>query len=136
MKLSHDGAPAPPILYWFDVTQTPAGGAPVEIREQWRGVVLAVREPRPAEAPTPFLGRDVLETHRYRMIRDGVPVTVADALQALRFYERPAAAAWWEQTLRDLGQPRLVFRIHEGQLLPSSLAPLLHPEIEDLAALL
>ena len=125
---------AAPVLFWFRVTAVPSGGAPPEIRCQWVGVPLPVRRPRPVEGPQPHLGRDVVDRRIRRAISDGVVVEPPDALAALRLFDRSDAAAWWQAhlALRPLANG-LVFRRHEGEFLPTRLAHMLHPELDDFA---
>jgi hypothetical protein len=124
-----------PVLFWFRVMAVPTGGAPVEIRRQWVGVPLPVRRPRPVEGPQPHLGRDVVDRRIQRAISDGVVVEPNDAVAALRLFDRPDAAAWWEvQTASRPSTNGLVFRRHEGEFLPSRLAHMLHPELDNFAS--
>ena len=128
------GGRAAPVLFWFRVTAVPSGGAPPEIRCQWVGVPLPVRRPRPVEGPQAHLGRDVVDRRIRRAISDGVVVEPPDALAALRLFDRSEAAAWWQAQLasRPLANG-LVFRRHEGEFLPTRLAHMLHPELDDFA---
>ena len=119
-----------PILYWFLVTTTPVGGAPEAIRLQWQGVALPVRVPRPIEGPSSHVGIEI-ESRQRRPIDDGVVILVDDALRSLRHFGRVPALAWWSEWFRT--HPplyHLVFRTHEGRLVPPSLAAALVPEIE------
>lgn len=119
------------IVYWFRVTSTPVGGAPLAVRAQWVGVLLPVRRARPVEGPEPHLGLDVVD-RRPRPIADGVAVARDDVVAALVHFERPEAAAWWAEFLhRNPRTSHLVFRRAEGDLLPPRLAAMLHPEVED-----
>ena len=119
------------ILYWFRVRSLPEGGAPLEIRQQWLGLLLPIRQPRPVEGPESYIGTDVMDRRVLRQIADGVAVEPADALKVLRLCERADAADWWEALLaRRPAVASLVFRRHEGDLLPSRMAYLLHPELE------
>ena len=120
------------IVYWFRPTTTPVGGAPEDIRRQWLDVLLPVRDPRPIEGPLPYVGTDVIDRTERKLIEDGVKVTPSDALRALRLHDRDAAASWWEALLRE--RPLIdgfVFRRAEGDLLPPSLARLLHPDLDE-----
>ena len=126
------GVARPPVLFWFRVTTVPAGGAPLEIRRQWVGVALPVRRPRPVEGPDAHLGRDVVDRRIARPISDGVVVEPGDGLAALRFFDHPEAATWWEEHLaRRPATTGLVFRRHEGEFLPPRLALMLYPELTD-----
>ncbi|HEV3227733.1 MAG TPA: hypothetical protein VGZ52_12890 [Acidimicrobiales bacterium] len=120
------------ILYWFRVSCVPYGGAPLVVREQWVGALLPVRQPRPVEGPESFLGVDVLDRRIVNAIQDGVAVDPGDALKALRRLDRHEAAQWWGQLL-EARRPRvasLLFRRHEGDLLPDRMARMLHPDLE------
>ena len=120
------------IYYWFVVTGTPQGGAPVEVRAQWDGVALPVREPRPMEGPTPFRGREIGNLLVRHQIDDGVPVHGDDAVQALRLFGRTAASTWWRECLdSNAMSDRLVFRSYEGRMIPPGRAVALFPELED-----
>jgi hypothetical protein len=120
------------IVYWFRPTTVPAGGAPLPIRERWVGVPLPVRRPRPVEGPESYRASDVIDPRAERLIDDGVAVDPVDAVATLRFFDEPEAADWWEELARR--RPLtwgLVFRRSEGDLMPPSLAKLLHPELVD-----
>ena len=120
------------VIYWFRPRTIPAGSAPAAVREQWIGVPLPVRRPRPAEGPEGYLGLDVVDRRIVHPIADGVAVDAADAIAALRFFGRDEAASWWEEMLvRRPATESFVFRRHEGDLLPPTLALMLHPELED-----
>jgi hypothetical protein len=120
------------IYYWFVLLGTPQGGAPIEVRAQWDGVAVPVREPRPVEGPTPFRSRQVGSPQVRRQIEDGVPVRSEDAVRALYLFGRPAACAWWQRYF-DAGptNSRLVFRSYEGRLVPPSYALAMYPELTD-----
>jgi hypothetical protein len=118
------------IVYWFVVTSTPAGGAPDAIRDDWVGVVLPVRRPRPVEGPEPHVGRHIA-TRQTTFITDGVAVATGDALLSLRLFGRIEAAVWWETFFATRPTTTaLVFRTWEGRLLPPSYAALRFPELE------
>lgn len=117
-------------MYWFLVMSTPDGGAPEAIREDWVGVVLPVRRPRPAEGPEPHVGRHVA-TRQTSLIADGVAVATRDAVRSLRLFGRGEAAAWWEDYfVTRPATTALVFRTWEGRLLPPSYVALRFPELE------
>lgn len=119
------------ILYWFEVLAVPEGGAPREIRAQWVGVPLPVRQPRPMEGPDPRFGRDVHDIRRRTVIPDGVVVEFEDALRALRLFGRDAAADWWAAWARSTGRSAaLVFRTREGRLVPHGYVERRYPEVE------
>jgi hypothetical protein len=95
-------------------------------------VPLPVRRPRPVEGPESYVGRDVVDRRIERPIPDGVWVDLGDAVAALRFFGEAEAAAWWEDLRRRRPMTAaLLFRRDEGELMPPSLAFLLHPELED-----
>ena len=116
-----------PVIAWFHVLQVPAGGAPEEIRAAWVDLPLPVRRSRPSEGPTAHYARDV-RTWERKLVVDGVPVEAADVQRILRMYDRDAAADWWAATSPGKA---LVFRRHEGRLMPTSLAVRLWPELAD-----
>jgi hypothetical protein len=122
----------PQICYWFLLTGTPQGGAPVEVRVQWAGVAVPVREPRPAEGPTPFTSREIGSPWVRHQIGDGVPVRTDDAVRALHVFGRASASSWWRAYL-DLNPTnvRVVFRSHEGRIVPPRYALALFPDLED-----
>jgi hypothetical protein len=125
------------IVYWFRLTTVPSGGAPLDIRRRWIGVPLPVRRPRPVEGPESYLGRDVTDRRVERPIADGVAVDPVDAVAALQFFGETEAAGWWEDFVRRRPLAwALVFRRCEGDLMPPSLARLLHPELIDFEPLL
>jgi hypothetical protein len=120
------------IYYWFMLSGTPQGGAPVDVRAQWDGVVVPVREPRPMEGPTPYRSRQVGDPQVRRLIDDGVPVHGDDAVRALHLFSRPAACAWWRDYFDARpANSRLVFRSYEGRLVPPSYALAQYPELAD-----
>jgi hypothetical protein len=124
------GDPAGTVHFWFLIEGTPEGGAPHDVRAQWDGVVVPVREPRPIEAPVPFATRQVV-TRQRSVVGDGVPVRSDDAVRALELFGRPAQA-WWRDHLDSIGRPeRLVFRVHEGRFLPPATALRLFPVLSD-----
>jgi hypothetical protein len=120
-----------PIVYWFQVTSTPAGGAPEEVREAWVGVLLPVRRPRPVEGPEAHVARDVRD-RQVKLIKDGVAVAPDDAVKSLRLFGRADAAQWWETYfVQHTSTVALAFRTVEGRLLPPSYALMRFPELVD-----
>lgn len=120
------------IVYWFRPSATPSGGAPIEIRQCWVGVPLPVRRPRPIEGPERFVARDVLDRRIVKPIDDGIAVDPHDAIKALEHFGHPAAAQWWRELLHDRPDvASFVFRRDEGELLPPTLALMLHPELDE-----
>jgi hypothetical protein len=77
------------------------------------------------------VGRDVADRTIRRVIPDGVALPLVDAVAALRYFGRVNAASWWQVLLLERPTMHLVFRRHEGELLPPRLALMLHPELED-----
>jgi hypothetical protein len=120
-----------PIHHWFEITTTPLGGAPLAMREQWVGVVLPVRRPRPVEGPEPWAGREI-GTGRIVTVDDGVIVEIGDALRVLELFGRDEAAAWWRELGRRQPVPGLGFRWNEGRWLPTDLVYARHPVLEEL----
>jgi hypothetical protein len=125
------GGDREPIVYWFLVTSTPAGGAPKEVRDAWVGTLLPVRRPRPVEGPEAHVARDVRD-RQVKLIADGVAVAPDDALRALRLFGRDGAVEWWESYfVQRTSTVALAFRTHEGRLLPPSYALMRFPELAD-----
>jgi hypothetical protein len=118
-----------PIQYWFEITTTPMGGAPVEVREQWVGVVLPIRRPRPVEGPEPWVGREI-GTRQPVAVADGVVVEADDAVRSLRLFDRPDAAGWWETFLGTSRVPALGFRWGEGRWLPEGIVVSWYPFLD------
>ncbi len=101
-------------------------------RAQWNGVALPVRRPRPIEGPSSFRGRRIGAPEELLQIDDGVPVYLADALTALRHFDRELARSWWRDWFdRNPHRHSLVFRIHEGTLIPVGFAVVRYPELAD-----
>jgi hypothetical protein len=119
-----------PVEHWFLIEGTPAGGAPLDVRAQWQGVLVPVREPRPVESPMPFRTREILTGTR-RVVDDGVPVLVDDALRALELFERPAYTWWHDELAPPRTFDRIVFRTQEGRFLLPPIALRLFPELAD-----
>lgn len=119
------------IIYWFLVTSTPVGGAPREVREDWVGVPLPVRRPRPIEGPEPHVAINVRD-REVTYISDGVAVAPHDAVRVLRLFGRDAAARWWESYLEARpATVALAFRTFEGRLLPPSYVRMRFPELDE-----
>ena len=125
----HFASSRPPIHYWFEITTTPLGGAPLDVRGQWIGVVLPVRRPRPAEGPEPWIGQEI-DTYEIVAVDDGVVVESADAIRCLELFGRSDAATWWLELVRRHPAPALGFRWNEGRWLPSDLVYAQHPFLE------
>jgi hypothetical protein len=102
-----------PVVARFTPSTIPDGGAPINIREQWIGVELPVREHLLVEAKNTTNYFDML---RLREIENpnGIPVFGLDALDALRTAGRTEAADYWDDMRVHLAT--LVFRGNEGSL--------------------
>ena len=101
-----------PIAGQFTVTETPSGGAPEEIKEQWVGVSLPVRTAHIGRAAlAPLTSFDSLTC---RVVHNDEPVSITgiDAVHALAEAGKDAAAKFWDEY--QLGT--LIFRAHEGTL--------------------
>lgn len=98
----------------FTITETPAGGAPAAIKEQWIGLTMPVRVAN--------LGRGALEArHAFdvltmQMTENDAPVSIAgiDALHALDIATKHEAVDFWA----PYGLALFTFRAHEGLLVP------------------
>jgi hypothetical protein len=117
-----------PIQYWFVLRTVPQGSAPEEIKEQWLGVPLPCRRPF-IEGSEQFLGFDAgagLET--LKIVEDGVAVEADDAIVALNLFGKEEAARWWDNICGQVGA-ELVFRVVEGQAIPTTAAERTFPQI-------
>ena len=98
----------------FTITETPAGGAPEAIKEQWVGLTMPVRVAN--------LGRGALEARiafdvlTMQMIENNSPVSVTgiDAIHALEDADKQDAADFWS----PYGLALFTSRGHEGILVP------------------
>lgn len=117
---------ANPIRLYLAVDRTPAGEAPLEIRQQWIGTFLPMRYERPIERPHPMAGAG-LETHAVTSYEDAAYITTSDAIAALDRAGRAGAAAYWEHMFNTGRAPGLIFEVAAGRLLPPDLASRLHP---------
>jgi hypothetical protein len=98
----------------FIITQTPQGGAPEEIKEQWVGTTLPVRNRNLGQAAlSPTVNFDYLR-QQFIETDDPVSITGIDAVQALRDAGKEEAARFWEA----YQLASFVFRAHEGTLEP------------------
>jgi len=95
----------------FVLTRTPAGAAPVSIKEQWIGVALPVREILHGGPPIQY--EDALSGEA-KVNMSPVQVVGIEAVSALRQAVRNTAAEFWAEYAYDL----LIFRAHEGELQP------------------
>lgn len=117
-----------PIQYWFILKTVPEDSAPEEIKEQWLGVPLPCRRPF-IEGSEQFLGFDVgagLET--LKIVEDGVAIEADDAIIALSLFNKVDAAKWWEDYCGQMGV-ELVFRVVEGQAIPTTSAERTFPQL-------
>jgi len=102
-----------PVEMEFTIKQTPKGGAPEDIKEQWIGVSLPLREANLAEliegGQTRYL--DLL-TNYMKDNEQPVGIVGLEAVHALREAERDEAANFWAPYAAGL----FVFRAFEGTL--------------------
>lgn len=98
----------------FTLTQVPEGGAPDDIKAQWLGVPLPVRDKALEAASGKQIYFDLI-TQRMIENTDSIPVQAFDAIVALRLASRVQAAQFWESNVPLLSE--LVFRGYEGDLI-------------------
>lgn len=117
------------IYGWFEIERTPTGDAPDEIRQDWVGVLLPLRE---GYQYPPNQGIDVggvvdLDARNLFNSDELVAVDTFDAIIALREADRDNAAKWWlkwhKERQEDTNSPtsgqKLVFLRDEGRALPT-----------------
>jgi hypothetical protein len=102
-----------PVIAHFTITSTPQGGAPEEIKEQWIGVSLPVRQRLLETQSVHFF--DIL-TAEFKENLEAVPVYGFDAVAALRVYGRDDAADFWADNGFEFAN--LIFRAQEGDFVP------------------
>jgi hypothetical protein len=103
-----------PIVAQFEISRTPAGGAPEAIRQDWIGVRLPVREQN--------IGRHILRAEQsfdfltQELGTSDHPVAVCgmEAIDALFKAKRERAFQFWI----PFGLGTFVFNGHEGDLKP------------------
>jgi len=101
-----------PVRAGFTLDQAPQGGAPMEIRKQWIGVTLPVREKNLARLA---LGSaEYFDYLTFNTAQNDDPVSIAgiEAVDALVVAERFEAADFWLPYQAGL----FTFRGHEGEL--------------------
>lgn len=100
---------------YFTITEIPAGGAPLVIKEQWVGLTLPVRI---ANVGRQALGYEVrvydIITKQVRENNEPVPVTGLEALHVLDSAGKQEAVDFW----LPYGLALFTFRAHEGLLAP------------------
>ena len=107
-----------PVIGDFEITTTPEGGAPEDIRTEWIGTKLPFRTYGLQERPHVLFDEI---TGVYKENFDQVAIFGLDAVVALRKLERNRAADWWVESGHAFGF--LVFRGSEGILtLPQDVA--------------
>lgn len=101
-----------PVLAEFTLNQTPQGGAPVEIREQWIGIPLPVRERNLARLALGSI--ECFDFLTFSTKQNDNPVSIAgiEAVDALVVAERFEAANFWLTYQAGL----FTFRVYEGEL--------------------
>lgn len=101
-----------PVLAEFTLDQAPQGGAPIEIREQWIGITLPVRERNLARLA--FGSIKYFDYLTFNTTQNDDPVSIAgiEAVDALVVAERFEAADFWLPYQAGL----FTFRGHEGEL--------------------
>lgn len=132
MKVCGAGEPeviSLPIMY-IRITATPPGEAPLEVREQWVGLVLPVaagyRGPGTFFTAGVLTGpRSILTTFRDwilgRLGRSvGYPVEAVAAVDILAKHH-PTAADWWRNARPDLLRPGRKFMFHAHVCEPLTL---------------
>jgi hypothetical protein len=98
------------------IIAVPPGEAPLEIREQWVGLILPLAGGEPCAWQMQTLGVLTGELEEEETI--GYAVDFDEALSALA-EKSPAAAKWWEENASHLFEENgvLVFHKHVCQLL-------------------
>lgn len=103
-----------PVKAEFIITQTPKGGAPEDIKEQWVGVSLPVRAAHLGQtALAPTRNFDCL-TQQITKNDDPVAITGIDAVHALAEAGKESAARFWD----SMQMAKFIFQAHEGTLQP------------------
>jgi hypothetical protein len=115
------------IAQWFFPARTPEGGAPDEIREQWVGVPLPVRESNATISEDRLVSGFLIGANVNRPgdikvndPEDMVSVDLSDAIKALEMAGREEAAYWWvnwSETKPPYFGNNLMFKADEGDLL-------------------
>jgi hypothetical protein len=136
MKERYKGEEPEPIVQWFIPTQTPEGGAPEEVREQWIGVALPVRESNAPVAEEKhvrgyLIGANVVRPGDIHVNNpeDMVAIELEDAIKALRLAGREGASGWWEdwrEIKPDFFGTTLMFMTRDGDLVSPA-------EVEDIS---
>ena len=119
----------PEIQGWFVPRVTPEGTAPEAVRRQWVDVPLPLRSI--SEKPNVMIGHNVGDITDVQIIAGAAKVLLGDAVKALRIFEQPEAARYWDDFLMSLGYDQsLGFRPKEGQLYVPSVIQRILPGIE------
>jgi len=94
------------------ITETPPGEAPLEVRQQWVGLILPVAENVPPTRvfEVGVLGGEAIEP-------GGYPVETVVAIQELE-KKSQAAAQWWKENIYPMIMPWLVFQKNYCELIP------------------
>lgn len=97
-----------PITLNFILTQTPQGGAPDHIKEQWIGVKLPVREQNLGRLATRYM--DLL-SGEFKENDEPIPVAGIEAVRALEEAGKDEAARFWVPYQMGM----FTFRAFEGK---------------------
>jgi hypothetical protein len=129
MTERYTGRELEPIVHWFVPNTTPEGGAPDEVREQWMGVPLPVRESNATHSERELVDGYLIGHDVNRPLRAGnihlndpnemVAINLGDAIKALALAGKTDASGWW-QHYADVKPPytgeRLMFKKAEGEI--------------------
>lgn len=118
----------PEIQGWFVPRTTPYGTAPEHIKEQWVGVPLPLRQLGSDETPRVSIGHDLGNVLGVHITENPANVYGADALKALRIFDRDEAADFWDAYVYP--DDTLTFRHKEGQFYPTAEIQRILPGIE------
>lgn len=102
------------VVAHFTLTHVPEGTAPDEIREQWLGVALPVRDKMLEKSGGEQTHSD-RQTGLMSQNPDTIRVLAFDAIVALRDAQKTEAARYWARCLLSIEAP-LEFRGHQGEL--------------------
>ena len=101
-----------PVVAEFKITQTPQGGAPSEIKNQWIGVTLPVRENNVVRLENGYAEYYDYISDEVKQNDAPVCILAREAIRALIKAGKDEAADFWKQYQIDT----LVFRSYEGEL--------------------
>ncbi len=118
----------PEIQAWFVPRQVPFGDAPENIKEQWVGVPLPLRQIQTEEAPGVSIGHSLGNLLDVHIVVGGAQVLASDAIKALHIFDRPKASDFLRSVLFD--DQTLTFGPEEGQFFPPAEIQRILPGVE------